>query len=222
MWKRHGTIEVEQRGAVVKLSPSALKDWVLLPFPARDGEVYSVSLKYRSAVPISIHVWDTDDEFQKLGDLTLFNDTAPASPLAFKEFRQSLVVPALQGTGAAIVLSLPDFLRAPELASEGGGLPSFEVQDLEVSRIATRHQPYHWLEMGRTETKTTFIFVSDNVPDTIGGYRLQASFISRWPWFQRRGDGESAICRRHDVELDCGRGGQASDVGTQHLVFGCR
>jgi len=172
MWKRQGAIEVEQQGAAVKLSPSALKDSVLLPFPARDGEVYSVSLKYRSAVPISIHAWDTNSEFKKLGDLTLFNDTAPASPLAFSEFRQTFVVPALQGTCAAIVLSLPDFLQAPELKREGGALPSFEVRDLEVSRIATQREPYHRLEMGRSQAKTSFIFVSDRVPDTVGGYRI--------------------------------------------------
>ena len=171
-WKESGKIEVEQQDAVVKLSPVTVKDFVLVPFPAKGGEIYSVSLKYRSGVPISIHAWDTDDEFHKLGDLSLFNDTAPASPSAFTEFRHSFVVPALQGTGAAIVLSLPDFLSEAELRSEHGRLPSFEIRDLEVSRIATRSEPYHRLEMGRPQVKTTFIFVSEAVPDTLGGYRL--------------------------------------------------
>jgi hypothetical protein len=171
-WKGSGKIKVEQQDGVVKLSPSAVKDFVFLPFPAKGGEIYSVSLKYRSAVPMSIHAWDTDEEFHKLGDLTLFNDTAPASPSAFAEFRQSFVVFALQGTGAAIVLSLPDFLAASELRPEDGKLPSFEVQDLEIFRIETRSEPYHRLEMDRPQVKTTFIFVDDTVPDTLSGYRL--------------------------------------------------
>ena len=172
LWKKSGTIHVDQEGEVVKLSPRSLKDFVLLPFPAKGGEVYSMSLKYRAAVPISIHAWDTDGEFHKLGDLTLFTDTAPASPSVFTEFRQSFVVPTLQGTGAAIVFSLPDFLEPTEFEPQTGRLPSFEVRDLEVSRIATRSEPYHRLEMDHPQLKTAFIFVSDTVPDTVGGYRL--------------------------------------------------
>ena len=171
-WKRSGRIEVEQQGDIAKISPAAMKDFVLVPFAASGGEVYSVSLKYRSAVPITIHGWDVDDEFHKLGDLTLFNDTAPASPSALTEFRSSFVVPALQGSGAAIALSLPDFLAEAQLGSEHGGLPSFEIQDLQVSRIMTRSEPYHRLEMGNAQVKNAFIFVSESVPDTVGGYRL--------------------------------------------------
>ena len=222
-WKRSGKIEVEQQDAVVKLSPVTVKDFVLVPFSATGGEVYSVSLKYRSAVPISIHAWDTDDEFHKLGDLTLFNDTAPASPSAFTEFRHSFVVPALQGTGAAIVLSLPDFLAEAELRSEHGRLPSFEIRDLEVSRIATRSEPYHRLEMDRPQVKTTFIFVSDSGTRYLRRLSPRKSASPRRRHgFQRGRHREGALRGRHDVELDCRSAGPASDVGAQHLVFGCR
>ncbi len=171
-WKRSGKIEVEQQGAVVKLSPASAEDYALIPFQAKGGEIYSISLKYRSAVPISVHAWDMDDEFHKLGDLTLFNDTAPASPTVFTEFRQSFVVPALQGTGAAIAFSLPEFLTEADLRSEHDRPPSFEIRDVELSRISTRSEPYHRLEMGSPQVKTTFIFVNEGVPDTLGGYRL--------------------------------------------------
>ena len=171
-WKRVGNIEVEQQDGVVRVSPSTMKDFVLVPYSARGGDIYSVALKYRSAVPVSIHAWDVDDEFHKLGDLTLFNDTAPASPSAFTEFHHSFVVPALQGVGAAIVLSLPDSPSEVAPASEHGKLPSFEVQDLKVSRVVTRSEPYHRLEMDRPQLKTSFVFVSDTVPDTLTGYRL--------------------------------------------------
>ena len=171
-WKRSGEIQVEQKDGVVKLSPRAAKDFVLLPFPAKGGEIYSVRLKYRSVVPISVHAWDTDGQFQKLGDITLFNDTAPASPSIFTEFSDSFVIPALQGTGAALVFSLTDFGKECANDDRSGRLPSIEVQYIELSRVATRSEPYHRLEMGSSQTKTVFIFVSDTIPHTVCGYRL--------------------------------------------------
>src|ERR1035437_7187599 len=171
-WKRSGEIQVEQNDGVVQLSPPPAKDFVLLPFPAKGGEIYSVRLKYRSVVPISVHAWDTDGQFQKLGDITLFNDTAPASPSIFTEFSDSFVIPALQGTGAALVFSLTDFGKECANDDRSGRLPSIEVQYIELSRVATRSEPYHRLEMGSSQTKTVFIFASDTIPHTVRGYRL--------------------------------------------------
>jgi hypothetical protein len=166
-WKKSGDIQLQQQGETVKIAPGAANAYVLLPFAAKGGEVYSVRLKYRSAAPIAIHAWDTDDTFHKLTDITLFNDSAPESPAGFTEFRQSFVVPALQGTGAALVLSLTD-----AAAEEGGKLPSIEVREIELVRIATKTEPYHRLEMGRAQARTVFVFAADSVPDTLGGYRL--------------------------------------------------
>jgi len=171
-WNREGDIHIEENDGVVKLSPQALKDNALLPFGAAGGEIFSLRLKYRSSTPISIHAWDTNDKFQKLGDLTLFNDTTPASPSTFTEFRNSFVVPTLQGTEAAIVLGLPDFLGEGLHGNSKDGLPSFEIREIELSRVASKSEPYHRLEMGHSQTKTVFIFASDAVPDTVGGYRL--------------------------------------------------
>jgi hypothetical protein len=167
-WTRSGNIQVEQQDGVVKLSPGAAKDYVLLPIAAAGGEIFSMRLKYRSTVPIAVHAWDTDDRFQKLGDITLFNDTAPESPATFTEFHQSFVVPTLQGTGVALAFSLTDFGKA----GESGRLPAFELRDIEVHRIATRSEPNHRLEMGHSQTTTVFVFASDAVPDTLRGYRL--------------------------------------------------
>jgi hypothetical protein len=113
-----------------------------------------------------------DNQFQKLNDLTLFNDTAPASPSTFTEFHNSFVVPSLQGTGAALVFSLTDFGEEGVNDDRSGRLPSMEVRDLELSRVATRSEPYHRLEMGSPQTKTVFIFVNETIPDTVRGYRL--------------------------------------------------
>jgi hypothetical protein len=171
-WERHGEIHVEERNDVVKLSPQTLTDYVLLPFQAAGGEIYSVHLKYRSSAPLSIRAWDTDDQFHKLNDLTLFNDTSPASPSTFRDFHNSFVIPALQGTGGALVLSLPDVLDEGTYDAHGIGLPSIEVRDVELHRIASQTEPYHRLEMGTSQTKSVFIFATDTVPDTIRGYRL--------------------------------------------------
>ncbi len=172
LWRKSGEIKIDQQDGMVRLTPTTRKDFVLLPFAAEAGNVYSVHLRYRSAVPISIHAWDTDDQLEKVGDITLFNDTAPASPSTFTEFHHSFVVPALQGTSVALALSPTDFEPEGSHAVSGAGLPSIEVQDLELVRVATRTEPYHRLEMGSAQTKTVFIFASDAVPDTLQGYRL--------------------------------------------------
>ena len=169
-WKKSGDIHVEQHDGIVKITANAAMDHVLLPFAAKGGEVYSVSLKYRSAAAIAVHAWDTDDRFNKVTDITLFNDTAPESPATFTEFRQSFVIPALQGTGVALVLSPTDF--AADGTGERGRLPSIEVREIEIFRIATQSQPCHRLEMGRAQARTVFLFAGDSVPDTLGGYRL--------------------------------------------------
>jgi hypothetical protein len=171
-WKKSGQIALEQHGAVVKVSPSSANDYVLLPFSANGGEVYAVHLKYRSSAPISVHAWDVDGKFKKLGDLTLFNDGAPASHNIFAEFDHSFIVPALQGAGAALVFSLTDFGQQGANGESGLSLPSIEIRDIEISLIATRQEPYHRLEMGQLQSRTAFIFASDQIPDTLRGYRL--------------------------------------------------
>ena len=172
MWERSAGMKVEQLDAVVKLFPNDRKDFVLLPFSAKAGEIYAVHLKYRCEDSISVHAWDVDGEFNKLADLTLFNDTAPASPAAFSDFDHSFVVPALQGTRAVIALSLTDYGDARSRENGITSLPSMEVREIELSRVATHPEPYHHLEMGHSQTRAVFIFANDAVPDTLHGYRL--------------------------------------------------
>jgi len=171
LWKTGGDIRVEQNGAVVTLHPGDRKAFALLPFSARAGEIFDVHLKYRCEAPIQVHAWDVDKEFKKLVDLTLFNDTTLASPSVFSDFHFSFVIPALQGAGAALALSLTDFV--PEGASgDPDRLPIIEVHDIELLRVATRREPYRRLQMGHKQTTTVLIFVNGDVPETIRGYRL--------------------------------------------------
>ena len=171
LWTRGGNMKVEQRDAVVKLSPADRSAFVLLPFSAKVGEIFEVHLKYRCEALMQVHAWDIDDQFNKLGDLTLFNDTVRASPSVFSDFRSSFVIAALRGSGAALALSLTDFV--PEGASnDTGRLAAIEVREIELFRVATRSEPYRRLEMGHQQATTVFLFANDEVPDTIRGYRL--------------------------------------------------
>jgi hypothetical protein len=125
-------MKVEQPAPGSTVSNRIRKAFVLCHFRRRPGDIYDVHLKYRCEAPIQVHAWDVDNEFKKLGDLTLFNDTTPASPSVFSDFHSSFVIPALQGTGAALALSLTDFI--PEGASnDPGRLPSIEVRILNSS-----------------------------------------------------------------------------------------
>jgi hypothetical protein len=171
-WKRTGEIKIEKAGAVIKLSPGGSKDMVLMPFPAKAGDVYAIHLKYRSPAPISVRAWDIDAQFNKLGDLTLFNDTVPPSPSTFTEFDQSFVVPTLLGASAALVLSFADSVVEGTTKDGGVSMPSFEVQDVHLSRVSTRSEPYNRLEMGHSQSRTVFIYASRAIPDTVRGYRL--------------------------------------------------
>ena len=171
LWTRGGDMKVEQAGGRIKLSPGDRRAFALLPFSARAGEIFEVHLRYRCESPIQVHSWDVDDAFKKLGDLTLFNDTIPASPAAFSDFHSSFAIPALQGSGVALALSLTDFV--PEGASsDPGKLASIEVSNLELFLVATRSEPYRRLEMGHQQATTMFMFANDEVPDTTRGYRL--------------------------------------------------
>ena len=108
LWKRHGGIHIQQEDKRVKLSPADPGACVLVLFPAKGAEVYAVHLKYRCSAPVSVHVWDVDNESRKLGDFSLYNDTVPPSPFVFTELDQSFVITNLEGANAALVLSLAD------------------------------------------------------------------------------------------------------------------
>jgi len=170
-WRKHGEFEVEQQGDVTKISPKSTADYLLMPFSAKGGEVYSVRLKYRCAAPLSIHAWEVDGQFNKSSDITLFNDTAPESPSAFAEFSNSFVVSALRGGQVVLALSLPDYGDVA-MITDADKMPAIEVKDIELCRVATRLEPYHRLGMGKSQSKTIFIFASDTVSDSLHSYRL--------------------------------------------------
>ncbi|MBZ5563460.1 MAG: hypothetical protein LAP13_13700 [Acidobacteriia bacterium] len=170
-WKRQGRANLEAREGVTVLTARSSEDGVVVPFPAHDGEVYSVRLRYRSPHPFAVEFWDVDDQLRKLEDLTLYNDRIPESPTDWAEFETIVFFYSRRGHGGALLISMPPSEQAINLEGPSGAAP-IELRDLELRRLKTRYQPYHRLEMDRPDEKTSFIFVDEHTPDTLRGYRL--------------------------------------------------
>jgi len=59
LWQKQGEVDLEERDGSTVLSLKSTDAAVLIPFPAKDGEVYSLHLQYRSAqaLPCSFWMW---------------------------------------------------------------------------------------------------------------------------------------------------------------------
>jgi hypothetical protein len=164
-WTKQGKVTVDARDSALTLSTLNPDDGVILPFPGVSGSIYSLRLEYRSQVPVAFQIWDVNEQLQKLNDITLFNDRAPASPETWSQFSTTVFVPTLQGAGAALFISTPEPVKRT-------GPTKIELHGLEMRRIDTLYEPYHRLEMDHPEQKTVFLFVDETIPATLRGYRL--------------------------------------------------
>jgi hypothetical protein len=170
-WKKQGSAELKTGDGVAVLSTQSSDDGALIPFPAQGPNVYYLSVKYRSPVPVAIEIWNVDDRGNKVSDITLYNDGLPESPEVWTEYRTKMFVPGLAGAGCAVFISVAPSEQGKK-ASAASGASRVEVRDLKIARVATRSEPYHRMEMDRAVEKTVFIFADEHVPDTIRGHRL--------------------------------------------------
>ena len=170
-WSKRGKVSLAEREGVTVVSARSSEDGIVIPFPAQDGEVYSLRLQYRSQQAFAIQIWDVDERLRPIENITLYNDRVPESPGDWSEFRTSVFFYSRSGPGGALFLSVPQSEQATNLQSPGG-LGTIEMPELELRRLSTRREPYHRLKMDRPEHKTVFIFASDDIPDTQRGYRL--------------------------------------------------
>jgi hypothetical protein len=191
-WKKRGEATLDQRDGVVTVSTKSSGDGVIIPFAAEGTEVYSVGVEYRSAFPVTIEVWDVDEQLRMVGDFTLFNDGAPESPGVWSEFRTTVFVPGLQGHGCAVFISVAPSEQAKNVESPGG-FAKVEVRGLQIRRIATRSEPYHRLEMGHPAEKTVFVFADEKVPDTVRGHRLASQLYLADALGFKGGETEKAV-----------------------------
>ncbi len=170
-WVRNGEAVVHEQDGIVSLRVRNSASGVLIPMDIKAGEIYSVRLEYRSPQAVGVEIWDVDEQRRKIQEITQYDDRIPESPSEWSEFRTTVFVPALTGVGGALYLSLPPSDQATELENSAPEV-KMEFRGLQVSRLETRSEPYHRLEMGQSIEKTVFIFADDAVPDTLRGYRL--------------------------------------------------
>lgn len=172
-WHKRGDPKLEEHNGTTALSLSDSQAGAIVPFSAADSEIYSLRFKYRARESFSVQIWDVDDSFNKLQNLTLYNDRIPPSPEVWSEFRTDVFIPSLLGTSAALCISMAE--SDQEIKTQLFQLPlKIELQDIQLSRVITRLQPNHRIETDRAREKTSFIFIDDEVPDTLRGYRLAA------------------------------------------------
>ncbi len=170
-WRKQGDLGLEEQdGTTVLLIPSS-RAGVVIPFPAKETDIYSLRFRYRSPQSFSVQVRDVDKQLNWLENISLYNDRIPESAAEWLEFQTEVFFPSLLGVGGAIHISMAESEQDIEVQPAAGVL-RIELRDLELRRAATHLQPYHLLEMDRTEAKTSFIFVDDRIPNTLRDYRL--------------------------------------------------
>jgi hypothetical protein len=174
-WEKQGEAALDERDGVATVSTRSSDDGVMIPFAAAGTEVYSLRVEYRSASPVAIEIWNVDEQLRKVGEISLYNDSAPESPGAWSDFRTSVLVSGLQGHGCAVFISVAPSEQARKVEAPAG-FAKVEVRGLQIRRIATRSEPYHRLEMGRPAEKSVFVFADEKVTDTVRGHRLASQF----------------------------------------------
>ena len=172
-WHKRGDATLEDHNGTTVLSIPDSQAGVIIPFSAQDSEIYSLRFKYRAKESFSVQVRDVDERLNELQNFTLYNDRVPPSPQSWSEFSIDVFIPSLLGTGGALYISITE--SDQDLKAQPSQVPlRIELRDLQLSSVVTRLQPYHRLELDRSQKKTSFIFIDDEVPDTLRGYRLAA------------------------------------------------
>ena len=171
-WRTRGGAKLEVQNGATVLSFPGSEAGAIVPFSAEDSAVYSLGFKYRARESFTVQLWDIDDQFNNLQNFTLYNDRVPRSPEAWSEFHTDVFIPSLRGSGGALYISMAESDQDIKALSQVG--LKIDLRDLRLSRIGTRLQPYHRLEMDHAQEKTSFIFVDDEIPNTLRGKRLAA------------------------------------------------
>lgn len=169
-WIKRGRVSVEERDSSVLISTRSSEDGVVIPFAARDDEIYSLRIQYRSPQPFAVQVWDVDREMQELENLSLYDDRVPESGYTWAEFQTTVFFYSLRGRGGALFISMPQTEQATNTQAAAAG--QIQIRSLELRRLAIRTEPYHRLQMDQPDTKTVFIFVDERTSDTLRDYRL--------------------------------------------------
>jgi hypothetical protein len=190
-WKKHGPAALASNEGVATITTLNSETGVLIPFAASGPAVYSLNVKYRSTSPVAFGIWNVDEQFRKVSEITLYNDAVPESPAVWADFRTEVFMPGLQGSGCALFISMAPSEQGKNV--DAASAAKIEVRDLQLHRLSSHTEPYHRLEMGSAIEKTVFIFADSKVPDTIRGHRLASQLhLAEGLGFQG-GDTEKAV-----------------------------
>ncbi|MCU1269963.1 MAG: hypothetical protein JWN74_1257 [Acidobacteriaceae bacterium] len=170
-WRKQGDLSLEEHDGTTVLSIRSSRAGVVIPFSAKGTEIYSLRFRYRSPQSFSVQVWDADKQLNRLQNISLYNDRVPESLAEWSEFQTEAFFPSLIGDGGTLYISMAASEQDIGIQSAAGAL-RIEIRELQLRRLSTGLQPYHRLEMDRTEAKTSFIFVDDGIPNTLRDYRL--------------------------------------------------
>jgi hypothetical protein len=170
-WKKQGAATLEEQNGAVSLILHKAEDGILIPFAAEIRRVYVLELEYRCTAPISIAIWNLDEQQRKVGEITQYNDTAPESPSAWRKFETRVLVAGLRSQRSALVISAAASEQAVAGKVPGEGT-ELELRGLKLRPVEMGSEPYHRLEITQVAEKRVFIFADQNVPDTVRGYRL--------------------------------------------------
>lgn len=171
-WKKQGEATIKDNAnGVATLSIKSSDDGVVIPFSAHPADVFALRVEYRSEFPVAIGMWGVDEQLHKLTNITQYNDGAAPSPGHWTEFKTTVFVPGMQGSGCVIFLSVAASEQSTKVDAPSG-TATVEVRGLELRRSAAHTAPYHRLAMDKVAEKNVFIFADDKVPDTLRGHRL--------------------------------------------------
>ncbi len=170
-WRKVGDFHTQEQDETTILSINGADARAIIPFPAKDSEVYSFRFKYRSSEAFSFQVWDVDEDLRPLANVTLYNDRIPKSSTDWSEFQTEVCFPSLRGERGALFISNAESEQATKMQSSGVPL-KIELRELQLCRLVTRLEPYHCLSMDHPDLKTSFIFVDKDIPDTLHACRL--------------------------------------------------
>lgn len=170
-WMKQGSATLEDREGVASLTLQEPEDGLLIPFTAEAPKVCALEVEYRCSSPISIAVWNLDKQQRKVGEITQYNDTTPESPSEWKKFETTVLISGLQSHPSGILISAAASEQAVHGKLPGQGT-KLEFRGLRLRPVEMRSESYHRLEMAQQAEKRVFIFVDQNIPDTVRGYRL--------------------------------------------------
>jgi hypothetical protein len=170
-WHKAADFHTQEHDGTIIVSINGPDAKAIIPFPAKDAEVYSLRFRYRSSQSFSFQVWDIDEELRPLGNITLYNDRVPKSSPEWSEFKTEICFPSLRGKRGALLITNVESEQATKTQSSEVPL-KIELRELQLCLLTTRLEPYHCLRMDQPELKTSYIFVDDEVPDTLRAYRL--------------------------------------------------